>query len=59
MLHAVHGEVHGGMEYRQQAVHLEDTAGEWKRLKWWRNVLIRAIDMEGNGLMALDSHDGI
>jgi hypothetical protein len=40
MFHAVHGEVHGGVEYSQQAVHLENTAGEWKGLEWWRNVLI-------------------
>ena len=45
MLHAVHGEVHGGMEYRQQAVHLEDTAGEWAELEQWRNVLIGPLDL--------------
>ena len=32
LLHAVHGEVHGCMEYSQQAIHLENTTGEWKEL---------------------------
>jgi hypothetical protein len=47
VLHAVHGKVHGGMEYSQQAVHLEDTAGKWPGLEWWRNVLIGTIELEG------------
>lgn len=35
MLHDVHGEIYGGVEYSQQAVHWADTEnGRWRSRKW-------------------------
>jgi hypothetical protein len=47
LFHAVHGEVHGGMEYSQQAVHIEDTAGKWTSFGQRRNVLAGTIHWDG------------
>jgi hypothetical protein len=47
MLHAVHGKVHGGMEYSQQAVYSKDTARKRKSLEWWRNVLVGTTFWDG------------
>lgn len=39
LLHAVYGEIHGGLEYGQQTIYLKDSAREWAGSKWWRHVL--------------------
>jgi hypothetical protein len=35
MLHAMHGEIYGGMEHSFETVHQPDTAGAGKKF-WWR-----------------------
>lgn len=45
MLHTVHGEVHGGVEYGQQAVYREDTAGEREECGRWGHVLNSVIGL--------------
>jgi hypothetical protein len=37
----MHGEVYGGMEYGQQAIHHENTAGDFQRFWWWWSILRR------------------
>ncbi len=39
MLHTMHGEIHGSLEYSQQTVHQPDTAGEFEELRSRRDVL--------------------
>ena len=53
MLHAVHGEVHGSVEYSQQAVHQPDTAGVRKGC-WWRGGFLDV----GYGMLVQKVVDG-
>ena len=44
LLHAMHGEIYGGVEHSEQAIHYEDTAGARKgRCRWW-SLLIDGLN---------------
>jgi hypothetical protein len=43
MLHAMHGEIYGGMEHSFETVHQPDTAGAGEKF-WWRGDFLVASE---------------